>query len=395
VQGDRAGAEIMATLIAAVRRTPTIRVIEGLVVQDLLVDGRYVTGIEAAVAGGGQSPVAIPARAVVLASGGIGGLYAVTTNPREARGSGLAVAARAGAVIADAEFVQFHPTALDVGRDPAPLATEALRGEGATLVNRKGERFMQKLDPAAELAPRDVVARGVFAELQSGRGAFLDVRMIDGFARRFPTVHAACAEAGLDPAAAPIPVAPAAHYHMGGVLADANGRSSLDGLWAIGEVASTGAHGANRLASNSLLEALVFAARAAEDISGLLPLPKTLGWPRSRRKPVAAHDHPGSEAENKLRRLMAEDVGVVRTGSGLARAVTRLAAIEQAAPSARLRDMAAAGLIIAAAALRRTESRGAHYRADFPKSDPAQARRSFFTLDEVRAVASRAAAKAA
>jgi L-aspartate oxidase len=395
VQGDRAGAEIMAALIAAVRKTPSIRVLEGLVLQDLLVDGRYVTGIEAAVAGRDAAPVAIPARAVVLASGGIGGLYAVTTNPREARGSGLAAAARAGAVIADAEFVQFHPTALDVGRDPAPLATEALRGEGATLTNKKGERFMQKLDPAAELAPRDVVARGVFAEIQAGGGAFLDVRMIEKFAERFPTVHAACLDAGLDPVASPIPIAPAAHYHMGGVLSDANGRSSLDGLWAVGEVASTGAHGANRLASNSLLEALVFAARAAEDIGGLLPLPKTLGWPKSRRKASVATAAGATEDEAALRRLMAEDVGVVRTGAGLARALARLAAIERTAQSAQLGDMAVAGLLIAAAAFHRTESRGAHYRADFPKSDPAQAQRNFFALDDARAVASRAAVRAA
>jgi L-aspartate oxidase len=394
VQGDRAGAEIMAALITTVRRTPTIRVLEGLVLQDLLVDGRYVTGIEAAMAGRDAPGVAIPARAVVLASGGIGGLYAVTTNPREARGSGLASAARAGAVIADAEFVQFHPTALDVGRDPAPLATEALRGEGATLVNRNGERFMLKLDATGELAPRDVVARGVFAEMQAGRGAFLDVRKIEKFAERFPTVHTACVDAGLDPTRVPLPIAPAAHYHMGGVLTDANARASLDGLWAIGEVASTGAHGANRLASNSLLEALVFASRAAEDIGGLLPLPKTLAWPKSRRKAAVAMAE-ASEDEAALRRLMADNVGVVRTGAGLAHALAGLAAIERTAATAQLRDMATAGLLIAAAAFCRTESRGAHYRADFPKSDPAQALRSFFTLDEARAAASRAAAKAA
>src|SRR6185437_9325050 len=215
-------------------------------------------------------PVTIASRAVVLATGGIGHLYAATTNPSEASGQGLAIAARAGAVIADPEFVQFHPTAIMVGRDPAPLATEALRGEGATLINEAGERFMLSAHPLAELAPRDIVARGVFAEISAGRGAFLDAREALGarFAEKFPTVYASCLTAGLDPAKQPIPIAPAAHYHMGGVAVDARGRTSLRGLWAGGEVASTGAHGANRLASNSLLEAVVYAARIAEDIAG-------------------------------------------------------------------------------------------------------------------------------
>jgi L-aspartate oxidase len=303
-------------------------------------------------------------------------------------------AARAGAVIADAEFVQFHPTALDVGRDPAPLATEALRGEGAFLVNRAGERFMHKLDPAADLAPRDVVARGVFAEVSAGRGAFLDARHVEDFAGRFPTVYAACAVAGIDPAQAPIPIAPAAHYHMGGVLVDANGRASLDGLWAVGEVASTGAHGANRLASNSLLEAVVFAARVAQDISGLLPLPKTLAWPKARKKSAMPPGDAGTD-EGSLRRLMSDDVGVVRSATGLARALGKLATIEAGARAAQLRDMATAGLVIVAAAYRRTESRGAHFRSDYPKPDPVQAARSFLTLDDARAIAARASAKAA
>jgi L-aspartate oxidase len=161
----------------------------------------------------------------------------VTTNPREARGEGLAAAARAGALVADAEFVQFHPTALNVGRDPAPLATEALRGEGATLVNGKGERFMRALHPDAELGPRDIVARGVFAEIAAGRGAFLDARGVEKLAERFPTVYAAATGAGIEPLKEPMPVAPAAHYHMGGLLTDANGRTSLDRLWAAGEAA--------------------------------------------------------------------------------------------------------------------------------------------------------------
>src|SRR6185503_17095413 len=189
----------------------------------------------------------LPASAVVLATGGIGALYAVTTNPPEARGTGLAIAARAGAVIADAEFVQFHPTAMAIGRDPAPLATEALRGDGAVLVNNRGERFMQRIHADAELAPRDVVARGVFAEIAAGRGAFLDAREAigDAFAHRFPSVHASCLSAGIDPARDLIPIAPAEHYHMGGVAVDERGRTTIPNLWAAGEVACTGVHGAN------------------------------------------------------------------------------------------------------------------------------------------------------
>jgi L-aspartate oxidase len=358
----------------------------------LPIDGRYLPGIRARPTAGGDA-ISLPARAVVLATGGVGALYAVTTNPREARGRGLAAAARAGAIVADAEFVQFHPTALNVGRDPAPLATEALRGEGAILVNATGERFMPKLHPDAELAPRDVVARGVFAEIAAGRGAFLDVRKIEKIAERFPTVHASCVAAGIDPARAPIPVAPAAHYHMGGLLTDANGRTSLDGLWAAGEVASTGAHGANRLASNSLLEAVVFAARIAADIGGLAPLPQVHGWPAARTATVKSA--PASKEVTNMRALMQAEVGVIRAGAGLARAMGELLRIERAAKSAELRDMAVAALLIAAAAWLRTESRGGHFRLDFPESDPRQAERSYLTLDQARAAARRASAKAA
>src|SRR5258706_9206380 len=271
VRGDMAGRAIMSALIEAVRRTPSIRVVEGCFAEELLTLDGAVTGLQLRGVGDATAkPMSIPSRAVVLATGGIGHLYAVTTNPAEAGGLGLAIAARAGAIIADPEFVQFHPTAIMVGRDPAPLATEALRGEGAALINDKGERFMLARHPLAELAPRDIVARGVFAEIEAGRGAFLDAReaLRAHFAERFPTVYASCMAAGIDPAKQPIPVASAAHYHMGGISVDTRGRTSVRSLWAGGEVSSTGAHGANRLASNSLLEAVVYAARIAEDIGG-------------------------------------------------------------------------------------------------------------------------------
>jgi L-aspartate oxidase len=204
----------------------------------------------------------------LLAGGGSGGLYAVTTNPPRIRGQVIGMAARAGAVIADAEFVQFHPTAIDCGEDPAPLATEALRGEGAHLVNRLGERFMPAIHPDAELAPRDIVARAVYAQTQAGLRPALDTRAClgDRILTEFPAVAGACARAGIDPTRAQIPVAAAAHYHMGGVAVDADGRASLPGLWVCGEASSTGLHGANRLASNGLLEALVYARRAALSI---------------------------------------------------------------------------------------------------------------------------------
>ena len=387
VRGDMAGAAIIAALSGAVHRTPSIRVIEGLAAEALLTEDGAVTGLRLRDANNAYArPMTIASRAVVLATGGIGHLYAATTNPVEASGSGIAIAARAGAVIADPEFVQFHPTAIMVGSDPAPLATEALRGEGATLINNSGERFMTARHPLAELAPRDIVARAVFAEIAAGRGAFLDASEALGarFAERFPTVYASCMAADLDPATLPIPVAPAAHYPMGGIAVDSRGRTSIDGLWAGGEVSSTGAHGANRLASNSLLEAVVYASRIAEDIAGCtIPsparLPEALVMPRN-----AAID---AIAERRLRALMSSHVGVVRDGDGLAEAVRSFAALERDVPSIALRNMATAALLVAASAWGRRESRGAHYRSDYPAENPALAQRTMTTLAEAREIA--------
>jgi L-aspartate oxidase len=395
VRGDMAGRAIMDALVAAVRKTSSIRVVEGYLGEELLVEGKQVTGVLAR-RRGDRERLAFPAHAVVLASGGIGHLYSVTTNPGEANGQGLAMAARAGAVIADAEFVQFHPTALDVGADPAPLASEALRGEGAILINGDGVRFMEKVHPLKELAPRDVVARAVFAELRAGRGAYLDCREALGarFAEKFPTVHAACMKAGIDPAIQPIPVAPAEHYHMGGVLTDANGRTSLDNLWAAGEVASTGAHGANRLASNSLLETVVFAARIAEDIQNQMPNPRTAHWPGiddtiqepTRRNEVER------EAISILREEMTAGVGVLRDADGLRGTLAVICALEARCRRRSILNMMTAGKMVAAAALKRTESRGGHFRADFPQDEGVQAHRSFLTLAEAEAIAAEAVA---
>ncbi len=387
VRGDMAGKAIISALIEAVRRTPSIRVIEGLVAESLLTEDGAVIGLQLRSARDAAArPVIVASRAIVLATGGIGHLYAVTTNPQEASGIGLALAARAGAVIADPEFVQFHPTAITVGRDPAPLATEALRGEGAVLINDRGDRFMQAIHPLVELAPRDIVARGVFAELSAGRGAFLDARQALGtrFSEKFPTVHASCIADGLDPAKQPIPVAPAAHYHMGGIAVDARGRTSIEGLWAGGEVSSTGAHGANRLASNSLLEAVVYAARNAEDIAGqsIAPpasLPPLLVVPRNGAMPAYA--------VKNLRAMMSANVGVVRDGEGLAEAVRHFAALERDAASTTLRNMATSALLVAASAWSRGESRGAHFRADHPTEELRLAHRTRTTLKEALEVA--------
>jgi L-aspartate oxidase len=394
VSGDRSGAAIMRALIAKVRATPSIRVLEGYEAQELILEDGRVQGVRLLrpAAFGNGAYEFFPACAVVLATGGVGGLYSITTNPGYARGESIAMAARAGATIADAEFVQFHPTGIDIGADPAPLATEALRGEGAILINRRGERFMPKLDPRAELSPRDVVARGVFAEIAAGRGAFLDCRAAIGehFQEAFPTVYAFCKAAGIDPVTHPIPVAPAAHYHMGGIATDERARSSIPGLWAVGEVASTGLHGANRLASNSLLEAVVFGARAATDIAALDRNGRcapTVDVKRiTRAGEGTVHDHTSAMA--KLRRTMTEQVGVIRDAAGLGEAVATLQQIEHEAGDDRiLANMALAARFIAGSALLRDESRGAHARSDFPATSPALAERSFLSLAELDRIA--------
>jgi L-aspartate oxidase len=383
VGGDGAGAAIMTSLIAAARAADHIDIREGWHVLSLLSDAQgRVRGVLASVGGARSAErlIEIVAPATVLATGGVGGLYAVTTNPAAARGEGLALAALAGATIVDPEFVQFHPTAMDVGADPAPLATEALRGEGARLVRTNGEAFMARYHGAGDLAPRDVVARAIEAERRAGRGAFLDARAAIGqdFINAFPTVFAACMAGGFDPRFQPIPVLPAAHYHMGGVGADSHGRTSLAGLYAVGECAAAGVHGANRLASNSLLEAAVFGRRAGQAArealdGGTAPLPAR-----------PADDLPAVTLIN-LRARMTRDAGVVRDGPGLVGLIAWITDMEALhGPATPL----VAARLVAEAALARRESRGGHFRADFrTTADLAHHTRTTLSRADVRRAA--------
>lgn len=398
VRGDMAGAAIMSALVAAVRKVPSIRVLEGFVGEQLRKNGKEISGIIAQdLRGGLTNRILLPARAVVMSSGGVGGLYAVTTNPQQARGGGIAMAAEAGAILADLEFVQFHPTAINIGRDPAPLATEALRGEGAFLIDNEGKRFMLDIHEDAELAPRDIVARTIHAQVLSGKGAFLDCRQSvgDKFPDHFPTVYASCQSAGIDPVTEAIPVIPAEHYHMGGIHVDVRGRSSIDGLWACGEAASTGAHGANRLASNSLLEAVVFATRIAEDIQGTLPTPKRHNWPDDPMPDVVDTSVTDEDVVRTIRQTMSDHVGVARDGAGLKTALTVFDELSHRPLIPRFANMVSVGRAIAAAAYAREESRGGHMRLDFPDTSDAWHHRTFLTLDEIDKIVANAKLKAA
>src|SRR5687768_1277609 len=307
--GDQTGAEVARTLIDRVSHSKLIEALERTRVLDLIVEKGVCHGVRAAVAG---KPVEIIADATVLATGGCGQVYRYTTNPQVATGDGYAIAHRAGARLADMEFVQFHPTALDTPENPLALISEAVRGEGAVLLNEELFRFMPKRHRLAELAPRDVVARELFREKAGGRRVWLDARKLGRlFVKSFPGIFALCRARGIDPSTELIPVTPAAHYMMGGIVTDLRGRASLSGLYACGEVSRTGVHGANRLASNSLLEGLVFAERVARDMIEL----KKAGSPPRKKKwdvPVLRDRGAAQVAADDIRQVMWEHCGIDR-----------------------------------------------------------------------------------
>jgi L-aspartate oxidase len=352
---------------------PSIRIAEHTFAVDLVASDERVIGVVALDADDRQILYLTPA--VVLATGGVGQLYERTSNPIEVTGDGHAMAARAGARLIDMEFVQFHPTGLAGPKDPMPLLTEAIRGEGGVLVNELGERFMVDIHPDAELAPRDVVARGNWAQQQQGHTVFLDATKSHGdkFSSRFPTVFGSAMEVGIDPRTDGIPASPGAHYHMGGIDVDLDGRSSLAGLWAAGEASCTGVHGANRLASNSLLEGLVFGARVASSVVAADAPPPTLAEALARLPQLATQqpdaDLPDTQLLAELRRLMWEKVGLIRNAEGLGVALGRIDEMRSqvAARPTTLRNMVEVAWHITTAALARDESRGAHYRQDHPE----------------------------
>lgn len=410
--GDATGAEISRALVAqldAVRSDPGIEVIENALVLDVLTTapddepgGRpRACGVTLHVKGEGtrDGVGAALARAVVLATGGVGQVFRSSTNPPQATGDGIAAALRAGAALADLEFVQFHPTVLWLGlgaKGQLPLISEAVRGEGAILLDTDGHRFMPAQHAMAELAPRDVVAHAIVRQMAATGSdhVLLDARHLgaDFLRSRFPTITERLLDNGIDWTEEPVPVAPAQHYHSGGVITDLHGRSSLDGLYAIGEVACTGVHGANRLASNSLLEGLVFAHRAAREITDRVAAGDlVLGTPSPRPGPSALV---AAAVRSRIQSVASAGPGVIRDAEGLAAAERRLAAIRTDAHEAsdvvaqpqaaewETTNIHQVATALTAAATLRTESRGGHFRTDFPAPDPAWERRVVVSLDD-------------
>jgi len=388
--GDATGAEVSRALLAAVQNDAGIEVIEhALAIDALLNDSGTVCGVTLHVIGAGSRDGVgrALARAVVIATGGLGQVYSQTTNPSVSTGDGVALALRAGAAVADVEFIQFHPTVL--WRDSStggqqPLISEAVRGEGALLLNHRGERFMVNKHPLAELAPRDIVAKEIFAQIkESGsQHVWLDATGIPDFRERFPTIYTSCKANGIDPTSQLIPVSPASHYASGGVLVDLNGQTTVPGLYACGETACTGAHGANRLASNSLLEGLVFGARISAHIVAHLPeqtQPSTNQGIDFLLSPTI---------ELPLQLAMSQGAGVMRSEVSLRETLSVLAQLsEYSSTEPTLEAWEASNLYLLAtaivkAALMRTESRGSHWRTDFPDTADQWHKRIIQRLDE-------------
>ena len=363
---DATGREIGRALWERVAAIANVRIHAHARAVSLIVEDGGCVGVEFLQEGAGRVPVR--ARATLLATGGAGQVFSETTNPPVATGDGVAMAYRAGAGVGDLEFVQFHPTALKVPGQPRFLLSEALRGEGGRLVNAAGEAFMTRYDPAGDLAPRDRVARGIVREAQrTGADVYLTLDRLDpAFVHaRFPLISEACRRAGLDLAADRIPIGPAAHYMMGGVVTDVDGRTTMPGLFAAGEVACTGVHGANRLASNSLLEGLVFGARAGDAMRAPAVAQKgNSSLVAQKNGPVAVS---GGPERARAREIMWEHAGLFRTADGLRRALEELGTMQTEED-----PLITVGRLIVRAALRREESRGGHFRLDHPQRDDSQ-----------------------
>jgi L-aspartate oxidase len=408
--GDATGRILMQALIKRVCATRSITVLEDTFAHDLMVSDGQVQGLVAYHPKKGWAYHY--ASQVVLATGGIGMTWWHTSNPIESTGDGLAMAARAGAKLADLEFVQFHPTALAVKNETngasLPLLTEALRGAGALLLDESGYRFMVSEHPAAEMAPRDVVARAIEKRTRAGHRVYLDLRPVHtgGHSTSFPQAIEASKRAGFDPRTEPLPVIPAAHYHMGGIQTDHRGRTSIDGLWACGEVAATGVHGANRLASNSLLEAMVYARRVAADIRSHpgSQNKQALLAPATPRIPANSACAELKRIFDATRELMSRYAGVLRSGDGLETAFSQLSKFDRQlrdlsnryAPHdpasadtvvrwSETRNLLLIARLVTLAALQREESRGAHYRDDHPISTREWQRHQTLTVDELDA----------
>jgi L-aspartate oxidase len=401
--GDSTGREIGRTLHAKAATLPQITTLEFEFTTDLGVKEGRVCGV-CTIDDTGQTHY-VSASAVLLATGGLGQVFSETTNPPVATADGVAMAYRAGAEIMDMEFVQFHPTALYVKGAPRFLLSEALRGEGAYLRNSEMQRFMPKYHPMAELAPRDVVARAIAHELKAApekeAAMYLDLTHLDPeyLKRRFPRIHATCVKFNLDFTKQLLPIRPAAHYAMGGVRTDLDGRTTITGLFAAGEVAGTGVHGANRLASNSLLEGLVYGTRAGRAMlsstrirtQSEIPSPLQQGNKTGTSNGPVANPSRIEDLIRRVQRLMWEKVGLVRNGAELRQAVDQLLELEKQLPSAttrracEARNLVQAALLIARSALARKESRGAHYRTDFPAADDLRFRKhSIVVKDSIR-----------
>ena len=375
-KGDSSGIEIMRGLIEKVNDCNNITVLENVSIDSIMSENNTIHGVIGRLAQDNipDNHVIIECSNVVLATGGLGGIFANTTNPRSSYGEGIALAAQAGAVLTDMEFIQFHPTGLDFGLDPTPLATEAIRGDGAYLVNQNEERFMLGVHPENELAPRDLVAQNLFKQIEQGNSVFLDCRKVSSeFETKYPQVASYCQAAGLNPKKDLLPILPVAHYHIGGVKTDLEGKTSIEGLWCCGEVAATGIHGANRLASNSLLESMVFGRIVAKNINSL-PIKRV-----NKINPDFIRMHK-EKTKNRirakkyiwqLRSSMMRNIGIVRNHSSIVRGLHDILKIERESKglSAKLNDMILVSKFIIIGAYLRKESRGCHLRSDYKNTE--------------------------